>query len=230
MIEEQDSGGTGCAAATRGRLTRERDSCGIGFVADIGGRRRHRVLEMALEALANLGHRGGVSADGESGDGVGVLTQLPRRLLDRALERRGEPAPGEGELAVGVFFLPRDDAAAAACRELIEQALAQGDLELLAWRDVPIRPEVLGEEARAACPRIRQALIRRPPGLEDEAFERRLYLTRRRVERRGREAGIEGLHAVSLSHRTVVYKAMALPARLAEFYGDLADPVGRLDL
>ena len=205
--------------------SRERDSCGIGFIADIGGRRRHRVLEMALEALSNLDHRGAVSADGRTGDGTGVLTQLPHRLLSTHLESCGASAVADRELAAGVFFFPPGVQSHAECAELVETALAEGDLELLAWREVPIRPEVLGDEARRNCPRVRQAILRRPAGLEDDqAFERLLYLTRRRIERRAREAGLKRLYTLSLSHRTVVYKSMALARNLAAFYPDLEDP------
>ena len=216
---------------------REQDCCGIGFIADVKGRRRHQVLQMALEALGNLGHRGGVSADGASGDGTGVLTQLPLRLLNRALERRGPPAAAPGELAAGVFFLPAAEDAGRVGRELVEAELARSGLELLAWRRVPTRPEVLGKEARESCPRVWQALVRRPSDgsdgsdrlddksdASDDAFERRLYLTRRRIERRGRGLGLEGFQTVSLSHRTIVYKAMSLPSRLGDFYPDLEDP------
>jgi glutamate synthase domain-containing protein 2/glutamate synthase domain-containing protein 1/glutamate synthase domain-containing protein 3 len=202
---------------------REQDSCGIGFVADVEGRRSHRVLAMALEALGNLRHRGAVGADGESADGTGVLTQLPARLFAHWLASRGLAAPDEGELAAGVLFLP--EVHEGPCRAMVERMLAQGGLELLAWREVPIDPEVLGDEAADRCPRVRQVLVRRPAELSDNAFERLLYLTRRRIERQALEDGLDGLHVVSFSHRTLVYKAMSPPARLADFYPDLQDPI-----
>ncbi len=200
----------------------ERDSCGIGFVADVRGRRSHRVLAMALEAVGNLGHRGAVSADGKSGDGTGVLTQLPERFLGRFLEDRGLVPPAAGDLALGVFFVPAGGDEVA-CRALITSELSRGSLEPIVWRRVPTRPEVLGEVARRGCPRIRQVLIRRPQDLDAEAFERLLFLVRRRIEHRRGEAGCAGLYVVSLSHRTAVYKGMCLAADLAAFYPDLRD-------
>jgi glutamate synthase domain-containing protein 2/glutamate synthase domain-containing protein 1/glutamate synthase domain-containing protein 3 len=180
---------------------------------------------MALEALSNLGHRGAVSADGRTGDGTGVLTQLPHRLLRSHLEDRGAPTAADRELALGAFFFPPAVESHRAARELAEAAFAEGGLGILAWREVPIRPEVLGDEARRNCPRVRQAILRRPAGIEDDdAFERLLYLTRRRIERRVREAGPAGLYVASLSHRTAVYKSMALGRSLAGFYPDLTDP------
>jgi len=204
---------------------RERDNCGIGFVADLRGRRRHRTLAMALEALGNLEHRGAVSADGRTGDGVGVLAQLPRELFRRHLEDRGLPPVPADELAVGTFFFPPEaDGGHRRCRELVEGTFRRGELELLAWRRVPTRPEVLGEVARASCPEVLQALVRRPANLGPDAFERRLYLTRRRIERRAHTAGLDSFYVVSLSHRTVIYKALTLASELGAFYPDLRDP------
>ncbi len=201
---------------------RELDSCGIGFVADVHGRRRQRILEMALEALSNLRHRGAVAADGRTGDGVGVLTQLPTRFLCGLLEDKGLPPVAASELAAGVFFLPPD--AGAESRRLIAGEIARGELELIAWRRVPIRPEILGEAARQSLPAIMQAIIRRTDSLDGSEFERRLYLIRRRIERRSLAAGLDGLYVVSMSHRTLVYKGMSLASELADFYPDLKDP------
>ena len=214
---------------------REHDSCGIGFIAHLGGQTSHRVVEMALEALGNLAHRGALSPDGASGDGVGVLTQLPRRFLRERFDFEIENAGGEGdrggEIAAGMFFWPPGCGGAA--RGLIAGALGELGFEVAAWREVPTRPELLGEAARRSCPAVRQALVRCPSGLDGETIERRLYRARRRIERRRRRAaeadgtggaGIGGLTVVSLSHRTLVYKALCLASRLGEFYPDLVDP------
>ncbi len=200
---------------------REIDSCGIGFVADIQGRRRHRILAMALEALSNLGHRGAVSADGCSGDGVGVLTQIPTRFFSRHLEALGQDPVAQGKLAVGVFFWPRGQGSEH--RPVVTDELARSELEVAAWREVPVSDPVLGETAARERPAIWQALIRRPTELGEVDFERRLYLTRRRLERRVRSAGQDDFWVVSLSHRTLVYKGMCLAPALAELYPDLAD-------
>ena len=200
----------------------ELDSCGIGFIADIQGRQQHRILAMAIEALANLSHRGAVSADGRTGDGVGVLTQLPVRLVNRFLERCEERPIAASELAIGMFFCPVDEAVP--CKSLVAAELSRGDLELVAWREVPLCSQVLGGTAQRSCPAVWQALIRRRGDLNADDFERCLFLVRRRIERRSREACQEGFSIVSLSHRTVVYKGMCLASELADFYPDLRDP------
>ncbi len=200
---------------------REIDSCGVGFIADIQGRRRHRILEMALEALSNLGHRGAVSADGRSGDGVGVLTQVPERFFSRYLQDLGQDPVAPGHLAVGVFFW--QPGTGSERRPVITHEIARRDLEVAAWREVPIDDNVLGDSARKDRPAIWQVLIRRPAGLSADDFERLLYLTRRRLERSFREAGHDDLRVVSLSHRTLVYKGMCLAPALADLYPDLAE-------
>jgi glutamate synthase domain-containing protein 2/glutamate synthase domain-containing protein 1/glutamate synthase domain-containing protein 3 len=207
----------GCAASI---LAEERDSCGIGFVADLQGRRRHQTLALAIEALGNLRHRGAVGSDGATGDGAGVLTQVPHALLRDELAALGVSLPSSAPLAVGVFFAScRGEARRRAQRE-VERQLARANLQLLAWRKVPTRRAVLGEDARRSCPLVLQALVGLPPGLDEGAGERLLYLTRRRIERHAPA----GLYVASLSHRTVVYKAMCRAHQLADFYPDLRDP------
>ncbi len=212
--------------------TRESDSCGIGFVADIQGRRRHRILELALEALSNLSHRGAVAADGRTGDGVGVLTQLPTRFLSGVLADQGLPRIEPSDLAAGVFFLPPD--AEDESRRLIAEEIVRGGLELITWRHVPTQPEILGAAARRGLPAIWQAIIQRPATLDADEFERRLYLIRRRIEHRSAAATPDSgeaspteseqrLYVVSMSHRTLVYKGMSLASELADFYPDLQD-------
>jgi len=206
-------------------LDTERDSCGIGLVADVHGERSCGILRMALEALGNLVHRGAVSADGRTGDGAGVLTQVPHRLLGRELEAEGICPDRPEDLAVGMFFLPGEASpgATAAAVALVEDVLAESSLPLLTWREVPIDLHALGEAARATRPEIRQALIARPAGLGGDDFERRLYLARRRIERRAQERGLE-LSVPSLSHRTLVYKGFMLANQVGSFYRDLRNP------
>ena len=201
----------------------ERDACGIGFVAHAGGRASHDVLAYGLTALANLAHRGAVSADGRTGDGAGVLTQVPHRLFRRELEARGVRLERDRDLAVGVFFVA-NDAPAERVFALVKDELARSPLETLAWRVPPTDPEALGEQARARLPVIRQVLLRRPRWQGDEAFERTLYLTRKRIERRLRDAGLGRAYVCSLSSRTVVYKGLMAASQLPRFYLDLADP------
>ena len=200
----------------------EHDACGIGFVARIDGRPAHDTLAMALEALCNLEHRGAVADDAKTGDGAGVLTQIPRELLLRELAARGLAAD-PANLALGVFFLPRDAAARERSCTVVAQALAGRGVALLAWRDVPVNPEALGERAHAAMPHIAQAILARPAGLDDVAFERSLFLARKAMEQRFAAEGLAA-YVPSLSARTVVYKGLLLGANLAEFYPDLRDP------
>ena len=178
---------------------------------------------MALEALGNLAHRGAVNADGKTGDGTGLLTQLPEGFFGKILESEGIEPPARGELAVGMFFFPRDDDAASEARRLVEQEVSDGGLELLTWRQVPTHPESLGELARRSCPDVVQALVS-CAGRTRESIERRLFLVRRRIEKKARLEGLDGLYPVSFSHRTLVYKAMSLAPKLADFYPDLRNP------
>ena len=202
----------------------DRDSCGIGFVAQIDGRPRHRVLEMALEALANLIHRGAVAADGKTGDGSGVQTGLPYALLRRELEKRHLGSVADADLGLGMLFLPAEVGPRERAIEIVEETVADSGLETLFWRRVPLGLDVLGDVARRDRPDIRQIFVRRPPAFSDGRFDRRLYLTRRRLSWRAQQAGITELYAPSFSRRTVVYKGLMLASQLAAFYPDLADP------
>ncbi|MBV9898343.1 MAG: glutamate synthase large subunit [Chloroflexi bacterium] len=193
----------------------EHDACGVGFVARISGQPGHDIVAKAVEAVANLSHRGAVAADGKSGDGSGVLTQLPRRLLVRELERLGGGRLDANDLiGVGMFFLRE-----ASNEALIERALTEQGLHVLVWRDVPIAPDQLGDAARETLPRIRQAFIV-PRSLErnTEWFEQALYLARKTIERTAEDA-----YVVSLSCRTLVYKGLFAAHQLPAFYLDLRD-------
>jgi glutamate synthase domain-containing protein 1 len=182
----------------------EHDACGTGFIANIAGIREHRVLAYALEALANLAHRGAMDADAETSDGAGIMTQLPHRLLNAWLAEQGlAPVAGQN-LAVGMFFLPVEAEAAAQARDLATQALERRGAAVLGWRVVPIDPAALGAAARRSCPRIEQALIRRPDTTTPEEFERLLYLARKESESRLAAAGLTGAYIASLSARTLV--------------------------
>ena len=202
---------------------REQDACGVGFVARASGERSHDVMGLALQALARVAHRGAAASD-SSGDGAGVLTQIPARLFGRDPEG-GEP------FAVGAFFLPRDPSALALVTSIIEEVLDGEGLPVLAWRDVPVNLDVLGTGARATCPTIRQAIIAPPiadGGRGDaDAWERSLYLARRTIERRVAEAGggpgggLEPWFVCSLSCRTLVYKALLTGTELGAFFPDL---------
>src|SRR5215217_4546306 len=160
----------------------EHDACGIGFVARLSGEPSHEIVRMALTAVGNMAHRGGVASDGKSGDGAGVLTQIPRAFFARELAQLGISYPVE-DLAVGMIFLPRDETQRTIARELVAQGLASCGLTLLGWREVPVDNEVLGDRARESRPAIEQALIGCGiPALSGKDYERALYLACKTIE------------------------------------------------
>ncbi|RME44464.1 MAG: glutamate synthase large subunit, partial [Caldilineae bacterium] len=201
----------------------EHDACGIGFVAYPDGRPHTDVLPLALRALSNLTHRGGVLADGKTSDGAGILCQLPHAFFAAELEGMGIAPPPPGELAVGQIFLPKAPDALSRSVALIEGVLARPSLglRLLAWRDVPTHRRVLGPQAEATCPVIRQILVAPAAPLDPVSFERRLYLARRLIEREARAARLDDLYLCSLSSRVIVYKGLLLGDALGKFYTDL---------
>jgi glutamate synthase domain-containing protein 2/glutamate synthase domain-containing protein 1/glutamate synthase domain-containing protein 3 len=196
------------------------DACGVGFLAELHGRGDGGVLPLALTALGRMGHRGAVDADGRTGDGAGVTTGIPFELFEPELKRLGR-VPARGNLAAGMVFLPRQERGAQRGRELVAEALAREGLPFLGWRDVPLREQALGDKARACRPGLVQMLVERPQGTGDESFERALYRARRHIEREARKLGLPELYVASLSHRTLVYKALLQAADLPEFYPDL---------
>ena len=190
----------------------DHDACGVGFIAQLGAGSQRAVVERALTALERLSHRGGVDADGWSGDGAGLLVRLPRDYFRRQALRQNLELPER--FAMGMFFLPPGEAEPAAAS--IESQLEAEGLRLLGWRAVPLEPAVLGPRALATLPVIRQAWIA-PPA--HGAFGRRLFLARKRIEANSPA----GAYACSLSERTLVYKGLLAPWQLALFYPDLAD-------
>jgi glutamate synthase domain-containing protein 2/glutamate synthase domain-containing protein 1/glutamate synthase domain-containing protein 3 len=198
----------------------EHDSCGVGFVADLSGQPSHAVLETALTALARLAHRGAVGADG-TGDGAGVLTQLSYNFFSNEVERLGYTVPGSRDLAVGMFFLPRDDEATRRqCRQIAVNTIARAGLVVFGWRPVPVDESTLGAKAISTAPKIEQLLIGRG-GVEPAQFETALYTVRRGIEQQ--TADIKGFYISSLSARTVVYKGLLVGTQLKPFYRDLSD-------
>src|SRR3954469_12400577 len=203
---------------------RAHDACGVGFVAAAAGARSHEVVQMALQAVARVAHRGAASTD-NSGDGAGLLTQIPHRLFFRDSYRLGlhlEPGMAFG---VGAFFLPRAAEPRAAAIAMIEAVLLHDGIPLLGCREVPTNPLALGSMAQASCPAIRQLLVGRPVlAADDDGWERALYLARREMERRAAEVELPGLYICSLSCRTVVYKALLTGTQLPAFYTDFRYP------
>ncbi|MFN8633706.1 MAG: glutamate synthase large subunit [Chloroflexota bacterium] len=204
----------------------EHDACGVGFVARVSGTQDHDVLVKALQAVSNVTHRGAVDADAKTGDGSGVLTQLPRRLLVREAERRGFRVDKPSDLALGMVFLPREDLVARdLCTAIVDRALRAQGLTVVGWREVPVDRGALGEKALDTRPEVRQVIVARPSGLVDDVtFERALYRARKDAERQIAEQGVDGFYVPSMSSRTIVYKGLMLATQLPAFYTDLRDP------
>jgi glutamate synthase (ferredoxin) len=205
----------------------EHDACGIGFVADAGGRNRERVLPLALAGLAALGHRGAFGADGESSDGAGVALPLEASMVEALVP--GASSGGEGP-AIVMLFVPRSRARAARARTLVADALSTEGLTIATLRRVPTDASALGSAAADTRPDVLQAIVPRPAGpdgrrLTDTDFERRLILARRRLETRARAVGLDDLSVPSASCRTIVYKGLVAGARLADLFPDLARPI-----
>ncbi len=203
---------------------REHDACGVGFVARATGERSHEIVRMALQAVARVAHRGAASTD-NSGDGAGILTQIPHRLFHREAYRlRLKLQPGQ-PFAVGSLFLPAQPEALAAAIARVEAILERNGLPLLGWRDVPVDPAALGPQARSSCPAIRQVFVGQPETAGDEdAWERQLYLARRDMEREAEACGDLEFFVCSLSCRTIVYKALLTGTQLPAFFPDLRYP------
>ena len=206
---------------------REQDACGVGFVARASGERSHAVTRLALEALKRVAHRGAAATD-SSGDGAGVLTQIPGPLFYHEALRQGLPLEPGRPFAVGMFFLPREAAALAHVTVIIEDVLRGDGLPVLGWRDVPVRLDVLGAGARATCPTIRQVLIGPAADRRGDAaaWERALYLARKTIDARVADAGpgLDPFFVCSLSARTIVYKALLTGTQLGAFFPDLESP------
>src|SRR5579875_1454220 len=199
--------------------THEHDACGIALVAKLWGEATHAVVEKALEALEHMEHRGAEGADPNTGDGAGILIQIPDTFIRGAVAGIELPAPGR--YGVGVCYLPRDPERRAICEQLIEETVAAEGQRPVWWRDVPVDDRFVGDIARTAAPVIRQLIVEAGDGVADQAaFERKLYVIRRLIEREcGREVALP-----SFSSRTLVYKGMLTAPQLPRYFPDLRDP------
>ncbi|MGQ3674797.1 glutamate synthase large subunit [Xanthobacter sp. TB0139] len=206
----------------------EKDSCGVGFVADIKGRKSHRIVEDGLKIVMNLEHRGAVGADPRAGDGAGMLVQIPHKFFLKEAARLGFELPEPGEYAVGHIFMPRDKAGQQIIRETYERAVADENLVLLGWRDVPTDNSTLGVSVLPTEPDHVQVFIGRGESVADEnAFERRLFVLRKVISNliyNAHDPRTGDYYPVSLSCRTLVYKGMFLADQLGAYYPDLHDP------
>ena len=198
----------------------EHDACGVGMVADLHGRPDHAIVDRSLTVLERLAHRGASGAEVDTGDGAGILTQVPHRFLSAAALDAGFSLPDAGGYAVGLAFLPSDEDDALKARTVVEQTAVQEGLTVLGWRTVPIEAGGLGHTARGAMPPIEQLFVAPSgPGVDAMALERRAFVLRKRAEH-----AVEGLYFPSLSARTLVYKGMLTSEQLRQFFPDLRDP------
>ena len=206
----------------------ERDACGVGVVANIGGVKSHDIIKQGLEVLVNLGHRGARGADPETGDGAGLLLQMPHKLFGRECAKLGFTLPERGQYGVGMVFLPMEAAQRRRSEEIFEEIVAEEGQTVLGWRDVPVDNSQIGTGARQVEPCIRQLFIERGPDVVD-AFhlERKLYVIRKQVEQAVSESGMsdaESFYVPSLSTNRIVYKGLLIAEQLERFYLDLMDP------
>src|SRR5215211_3391541 len=206
----------------------EKDSCGVGFIADIKGAKSRQIIDDALAILCNLEHRGAVGADPRAGDGAGILVQIPHAFFARKAEKLGFKLPNPGEYAVGVLFMPRDPDWRQIIRDIYAQTIKREGMTLLGWRDVPTDNSTLGETVKPTEPVHQQVFIGRGKKIKsDDEFERRLYILRKSISSAiysRRERRLAGYYPVSISCRTVVYKGMFLADQLGTYYPDLHEP------
>ncbi len=203
----------------------EHSSCGVGLVVSINGKKSRKVVEAGITALKAIWHRGAVDADGKTGDGAGIHVQIPVPFFYDQIERTGHKPRKDQLIAVGQVFLPRTDfGAQETCRTIVESEVLRMGYYIYGWRHVPVDVTCLGDKANATRPEIEQILISNSKGVDEETFERELYVIRRRIEKAAAAAGIGGLYIASLSCRSIIYKGMMLAEQVAVFYPDLMDP------
>lgn len=202
----------------------EHDSCGVGFVVNIDGRKSHEIINNGLEILRNLTHRGAVGADPKAGDGAGILLQLPDAFFRSRIE---EPLPAAGHYAVGMLFMPRSPVGQTEAKGVVERYILAEGQTIIAWRKVPVNNTDLGESVLPTEPEIWQVVVRRGPDLKTrDDFERKLFVIRKQIERHIRLSDISGkadFYITTLSSRLINYKGMLLSHQVGEFYPDLTD-------
>ena len=204
--------------------TEEHSSCGVGLVVSLDGKPRRQVVEAGISALKAIWHRGAVDADGKTGDGAGIHVQIPASFFYDQIRRTGHEPDMNALMAVGQVFLPRSDfGAQETCRTIVESEVLRMGYYIYGWRHVPVNISCLGEKANATRPEIEQILISNSKGVDEETFERELYVIRRRIEKAALAAGVQGLYLASLSCRSIIYKGMMLAEQVADFYPDLTD-------
>ena len=204
----------------------EHDACGVGFVVNVKGRKSHKIVTDALTILINLRHRGACGCENNTGDGAGILMQMPHLFLQQACDEAKIRLPLEKQYGCGLVFLPPDRDQRCRCEAEFEKIVLEEGQEMLGWRDVPTNNGTLGETAKAGEPFIRQVFIGRSIQVTDDlAFERKLYVIRRRAENTIRYGALEygkWFYVPSLSHRTLVYKGMLMAEQVGVYFPELA--------
>jgi glutamate synthase domain-containing protein 2/glutamate synthase domain-containing protein 1/glutamate synthase domain-containing protein 3 len=206
----------------------EHDNCGMGLVASIRGEKSHDIIRKGLEVLINLTHRGAAGCDPETGDGAGILIQIPHVFFARECGELGMQLPGPGAYGVAMVFLPVEKHSRLQCEGVFERIAQEEGLTVLGWRDTPVNGDAVGREARASQPYIEQFFVSSPEGLEEDDFERLLYRVRRRTENEIADSDIEDKDTFfipSFSCRTIVYKGLMLAPQIEKFYYELANPL-----
>jgi glutamate synthase domain-containing protein 2/glutamate synthase domain-containing protein 1/glutamate synthase domain-containing protein 3 len=205
----------------------EHDACGIGFVANIRGQKSHDIISKGIQVLLNLAHRGACGCDSETGDGAGILLQIPHQFFLRECGKLGFELPNPGAYAVGMTFLPVEKHERLQCEGILERIVREEGLTVLGWRDTPCFGDAIGRVARGSQPYIQQIFVGRGGFSDEDTFERKLYVVRKRAESEIASSGIEDagvFHVPSLSCRTIVYKGLLLATQIANFYKELSDP------
>ena len=208
----------------------ERDACGIGFVADLKGRKSHDIVEKGLQALINLTHRGACGCDDRTGDGAGVNLQIPHEFFERECGRLGFGLPAPGQYGVGMIFLPKEADQRATCERVLETIVGDEGQRVLGWRTVPVDSSPLGRLAHDTQPAIRQLFVGGAQGLDEAALNRKLYVIRKRAESEIRKLNLSYFYIPSMNATTIVYKGMLLATQIAAFYQDLLDPAVKTGL
>ncbi|HEX9615660.1 MAG TPA: glutamate synthase subunit alpha, partial [Bacteroidota bacterium] len=200
----------------------EHDACGTGFVAKINGEKSHDIVRKAIQSVCNLTHRGAVAADTQTGDGAGILTQLPVKFFLSEVQGLAARMDSGDELGVGMMFLPsNDEDARLLCRALVEHVTSKRGLGFMGWRSVPLDLSVLGESAALTAPEIQQVFVKKPKHVGAMEFERILYLCRKEIEKHLLKTDVRNFYICSFSSRTIVYKGLMIATALDKFFPDL---------
>src|SRR6266852_4210510 len=200
----------------------ERDACGMGFVANVRGQKSHEIILQGIQVLINLTHRGACGCDPETGDGAGVLIQIPHEFFARQCAALGFKLPAPGTYGVWMMFLPVEPQQRLRCEGIVERIAREEGLTVLGWRDTPVNGNAIGRQARATQPYIEQVFLRQGSAMTQDQLERKLYVIRRRAEAEIAASDIrekDFFYVPSMSSRVIIYKGLLLAPQISQFYG-----------